>query len=147
MYCPKSSCPDSPVSLWQTPVCEIESGDLNHTYDPEAVSTENSMQPASSTPNSSVSFLPWSSYPSQLLADREATVKTTQKGLIRGSRALTSAENLNSLKKKERKKKEEAELKEKMRLERDQRRIRIDEEKEKKRLAKQQKKTISQVHQ
>lgn len=144
MYRPKSTCPDSPVPLGQTPVCEVESVDLDHTYDPEVVSAE---QPASSTLSSSVSFLPRLSQLSRLLADRAPTVKTTQKRLMGGSRVLTSAENLSSLREKERKKKEEAELKEKRRMEREQRRIKIDKEKEMKRLANQQRRSISQVHQ
>ena len=54
-----------------------------------------------------------------------------------GSRVLTSAEDFNSPKEKERTKKEESELKETRRMEREQKRIRIDETKEMKRVAKQ----------
>ena len=74
-----------------------------------------------------------------MLADKAPTLKTTHKGSKGGSRVLTSADNLSSLKERERKKKEEAELKEKKRIEREQRIIRIEEEKEMKRLAKQRK--------
>lgn len=132
MYHPESLSVESSALLEPTPENDIEGIRLDHSSDHDISSafTENSLEPASSTPNSSATMLPRSSFLSRLLTDKVPTLKTTQRELKRESRVLTSAENLRSLKERERKKKEETELKEKKRIEREQKRIRIEEEKE-----------------
>ena len=82
MYHPESPCIEFSAPLEPTPANEIEGIRLDHSSDHEISSafTENSLEPASSTPNSSVNVLPRSSFLSRLLADKAPTLKTTQKG-------------------------------------------------------------------
>ena len=82
MYHSESPCIESSAPLEPTPANEIEGIRLDHSSDHEISSafTEKSLEPASSTPYSSVNVLPRSSFLSRLLADKAPSLKTTQKG-------------------------------------------------------------------
>lgn len=95
--------------------------------------------PSSSTTNSSDNILPHASFLSRLLADKVLRVKYPPKlPHPRGeSRVLTSVENISHMKEKERKK-EEAEEKLQKRIERERKRIAVQEEEERKKVAREQ---------